>query len=436
MGARADGRGADGRPGCLTFGLRFVNGLALTSVVLFAVSVTGCTGSSGGGERAPSRSQNTSISAEVEPSSGASSAARGPARLTGKFTASPLVFQNARIGLVTIGGSLEHHQREVSSWQERTSDGGRTWTVGPVAHTGIGRNPTPVPSTQIGLAFGSNSGAWAYQPSLFFTRDGGLSWQPEPVRPAGVGPVAVSGSSTWITGYPCRSLGCHSRLFQTDRVGGSLTLLPAQPTRSGEIDVLLRPSRTTAWVVTSDARGRQQLITTADEGRSWQPRSLPCRARDRFDISGDRPTALYLICISPSLSMCDSCGARTLYRSSDNGVDWMRVTSSPTPAYGPRTPAQFVQAVGTSTLWAVNTTQIGTGTLLRSTDRGSSWQRVLGTTSRPLATESFFAADAQHAWVVALTPSRADGIRFTVYRTSDGGRHWNNTLLPIPETLH
>jgi hypothetical protein len=53
-----------------------------------------------------------------------------------------------------------------------------------------------------------------------------------------------------------------------------------------------------------------------------------------------------------------------------------------------------------------------------------------------LAIQSFFAADAEHAWLVALTATRADGTRFTVYRTADGGRRWSSTRLPTPETLH
>jgi photosystem II stability/assembly factor-like uncharacterized protein len=199
--------------------------------------------------------------------------------------------------------------------------------------------------------------------------------------------------------------------------------------------MLIRPSRTIAWVVTADRRGRQRLITTADEGRSWQPRRLPCRTGDTFDVTGVHPTALYLMCISPPLSMCSSCGARVLYRSSENGADWTRVTPSPAPAYGPTTPAQFVQPVGGSRIWAVNTTQIGTGTVLQSLDGGRTWHRVLGTPTHPLPIESFLAATAQRAWLVKLTTTRAHGIGFTIYRTTDGGRHWSSSVLPIPQTL-
>jgi photosystem II stability/assembly factor-like uncharacterized protein len=155
--------------------------VALAACTLFGVGLAGCTNASDGKARLPSRSLSTATLVPLAaPSTGASSVPpRVAARLTGKFTASPLVFASARLGLVTIAGFVGASS-VVSSWQERTTDGGRTWAAGPVAHTGDGRYPAPVASTQVGLAFVSRSAGWAYQPSLFFTRDGGLTWQPEP----------------------------------------------------------------------------------------------------------------------------------------------------------------------------------------------------------------------------------------------------------------
>lgn len=351
------------------------------------------------------------------------------AALIGKFTAAPIVFADARLGLVTIAGFVGD-STTVSSWQERTTDSGRTWTAGPVAHTSDGRYPTQVATTQIGLAFGRGSAGWAYQPSLFFTQDGGLTWQPEPGRPAGVGPVSVQGGSTWVVGYPCRSFRCPPTLRGSDRVGGPLTPLPAQPVSSGDVATLLRPSSSSAWVMAEDVKGRRRLITTADAGRTWDMRHPPCDG-GTMDAYGDDPTAMYVVCAAPSTSMCDNCGARVLLRSADNGARWTRVE---TPSAPPGTPAQFqiFQPVGSSTIWAMDASQAGAGIVERSTDGGRTWRRVLGTAADQYAIDSFFAADAAHAWFVRPI---AHGVGFEVYRTSDGGHSWQHSALPIPTTL-
>jgi hypothetical protein len=35
-----------------------------------------------------------------------------------------------------------------------------------------------------------------------------------------------------------------------------------------------------------------------------------------------------------------------------------------------------------------------------------------------------------------MTDSNSDGIGFRVYRTTDGGRSWSMSVLPVPTDLH
>jgi hypothetical protein len=53
-----------------------------------------------------------------------------------------------------------------------------------------------------------------------------------------------------------------------------------------------------------------------------------------------------------------------------------------------------------------------------------------------LGIESFYAADARRAWLVAMAVAKGGGIRFVSYRTTNGGRTWRSTALPIPSGLH
>ncbi len=295
-------------------------------------------------------------------------------RLVGKFSANPIVFSSLDIGVVSVSGFVRS-STVVSSWQERTTDGGRHWRAGPVRHTGDGRYPTPVVSTQVGSVFTSSADGWAYGPSLFFTTDGGVSWHAETRRPLSVGSVAVARTSTWVAVNRCR-YNCPSRLYQASHVGGPLTLLPGQPTRDELIDDLHRPSAATAWAVIEDNHGRQQLTTTTDAGRSWQLRRVPCTAADTFQVSGIRP-------------------------------------------YGR----------------ATNRGRLGAG-VVRSTNGGRSWHQVLTSApDRELAIESFVADGTRHAWLVSMTSSDRHGIGFTVYSTSNGGRTWTSSNLPIPKSL-
>jgi hypothetical protein len=370
------------------------------------------------------------------PPAASSSSSENPARLVGKFTANSILFASRDVGLVTITGFVGD-SAVVSSWQERTTDGGRRWKAGPVAHTSDGRYPAPTPSTQSGLAFVSASTGWAYQPSLFYTRNGGLTWAPAPGRPAAVGPVATQGSTTWVTGYPCRSFDCAPKILQTDRVGGALLPLPSQPVSSGPITTLLRPTPSIAWTLSEVGRGHQQLSITVDAGHSWHQVRGPCEPSDTMSVAGNQASGLYVQCVARSQSMCGVCVTPVLYRAVDNGASWARRTVTPTPPYSSTTASLFVQPVAASTMWAVNQPPAGSSTVLRSIDGGRDWSRVLqGPPARPLAIHTLLATDALHAWAVVMTDSKANGIEFEVYRTSNGGRSWNKAALPIPTNLH
>ena len=385
---------------------------ALASVL--ALVLAGCSATH-------SRPRETSQQTTSRPSVSITSSAPQP--LTGKFSATPIAFATAQVGLVMING-FAGSSGEASSWQERTTDGGVTWVADPVTHAQGGA------STQIGLSFVSASEGWAYQPNLLFTTDGGATWQPEPKGPAGVDALATYGMSTWINEYPCRPLNC---LYETTGVGGRLTLLTNQLARSDNFGTVLRPSENTAWVLTANSRSRDQLLTTVDGGHSWRTEPTPCAAGvgNSMSIYGGSQTGLYLMCVGASQGMCSECGARELYRSTDNGATWTRETSQAGQGYGPITPTNFIEPVGSATLWAIHAPDAGPSAVLRSSNSGRTWSAVKFGDN----IQSFVALDAQHAWFVTETMSQAGAISFDVHRTTDAGRTWQTSALPIPAGL-
>jgi photosystem II stability/assembly factor-like uncharacterized protein len=122
------------------------------------------------------------------------------------------------------------------------------------------------------------------------------------------------------------------------------------------------------------------------------------------------------------------CG-NALYRTLDGGRAWQR-SGIPAPAgsaFGPPT------AFGQTLLEPVT---LGNGTLVlyRSADDGSRWSRVsalphavTGAAGCLASTVSVSFPTAHDGWAAA-----AHGTRTVVYRTTDGGRHWEPARRTLP----
>jgi photosystem II stability/assembly factor-like uncharacterized protein len=79
-----------------------------------------------------------------------------------------------------------------------------------------------------------------------------------------------------------------------------------------------------------------------------------------------------------------------------------------------------LSAVSSSVAWAS-----GTGTVLRTVDRGATWQNVTPPNTATLLFRDVEAFDAQNAVILAIGP----GDTSRVYVTSDGGQTWTLTFL-------
>ena len=332
---------------------------------------------------------------------------RMPAPLPGKYQALAVSFPGRDAGIASISG-YPGQSATLRSWIDRTADGGKSWVAsGPAS----GQHQ---PGAQAGMAFVSAGQGWAYLPGLFFTRDGGVTWRAERTRFPLTGPVAVAGTSTWVVGYACVRGVCPATIYATRRVGGALRRLADQPTATGTVEVMQRPTASVAWLLLTGPRPRylHHLLTTSDAGRSWTARPLPY-PEQAGQLSAAGPGSLWLICYARSEG---ASVPGVLYRTADGGHTWMRIA---------RENSLRVYAVGNLVAWAVQSTPSGSG-ILRTTDGGRAWHTVL--TPKNTDVQAFAPQGPDGAQAVGSIFS-ASGWRFVAYRTRSAGKTWHRVVL-------
>lgn len=399
--------------------------IALLSCGLSAVS---CTSSPAGHSASPPASARNTT-----PGAAGSTGRPGPADvLNGKFKVTGMQFPTATTGYVAVGGFPGDGNR-LYDWIERTTDGGRTWTSRAVARG----DAAPASGAQVWVnanqAWSSVVSYATHSPvaTLYFTTDAGRTWQVER-EPFWITDIAVSGGSSWLVAasVSCRAARCPETIYATDHTGGPLARLPAQPPDADEISDLIRVNRNSAVAV---LRNRQtiRLATTADAGRSWQPRALPC-GRGAFTVqpAASPDGTLYLACTGPSGSTCMSCGPVTIYRSGDLGATWTHEAARGT---GRRLCCvTALTATSARQVWLLQVLPDGSGALWRSTDYASTFTRVLDASDTGYL--DLLAARNQSVWVIANRPSTR-GSAFLVYRSADGAKTWSISQLPVPPGL-
>jgi len=367
---------------------------ALSAAIVAAVVLAGC-------------ASGTTSHVTTTPSKSAGPP-RMPGLLQGKYQAIAIAFPGRDTGIAAISG-YAGESTTIRSWIERTTDGGGHWAA---SRPASGQHQ---PGAQGGLAFASAQQGWAYTPGLFFTRDGGATWEAEPTPFPLTGPVAVAGTSTWVVGYSCVRGDCPATIYTTDRVGGALRRLPDQPTATGSVVVMRRPTASVTWLLVAGPHGRSRLVMTSDAGRSWAARTLPCPANEQAgQLSAAGPASLWLICEgTPQAGSFPG----VIYRTVDGGRTWTRIA---------RENSLGVYAVSNRVAWAVQSDPSGS-IIVRTIDGGRTWPTVLSRANT--AVEAFMPQGPDGAHAVARVFS-ANGWRFVAYGTRDAGNTWQRTALP------
>ena len=320
----------------------------------------------------------------------------------------------------------------------RTADGGtRFGALAPVTSWPCGGSP---PASF--LAADGHGDAFLYDPGYYVSHDGGRRWAAAR-QPGTVLAVAAAGLSVWMLRADCprHSGTCPLRLLESANGGRTWARSPAQPPGATVRDVggqpaqegaagqtwLLRTGRSSAYVLSSPARGVAPMWFTADGGASWAERQVRCGPIGAISatLAAAPDGSLLAVCAGqPSTGY----QVKSAGRSADAGRSWAVRTPCP--------PARFICRRGmplySGYLAQIATVAAGTGflvgarsPLLVTRDGGRHWLTV-----RPLIGDG----SGGTSQVIFVSPRDGfvlgEGARTgelpTIWRTTDGGARWSS----------
>ena len=311
------------------------------------------------------------------------------------------------------------HVVSCSTRVDLTTDGGRTWWVGPpLGDTWDGRvgyeqelapdSITALDATHLYAFSGSYTGR-----ASWWSQDGGHTWKRLGL-PSGGFDLSPGVDDVVEVPRPERLGNQAIGRFVIIRKDGAL--LPRSQFPVGKASGTWPIARTTTalYVAAGNGYGDSWLMKSFDQGLSWTRLPGP-------QCGQGGPGPLLVLDGRTLLTQCFGGGA--LLRSYDGGARWMA---------GGRLAANYVLGPATAELlWAVgNGEQLPTNHLLiRSVDGGSTWTPVpvRGLTDE---TQIFgLHARGRSAWFAAYDLNRPDG-QDTLTVTDDAGGHWRTVRLP------
>lgn len=325
----------------------------------------------------------------------------------------------------------------------RTTDGGRRWHAlpSPPAELQNGSVDCSKAVCVSAIDFANHNIGYLYGPALLMTTDAGRSWHVQ--RGRQVETLTVFAGKAFRVAY--RGLGCPGPCrptLQESRVGSDRwrTLIGrlASPT-SGSDRAQIVGSGSTLLVAMygSQAAGAGSaqaiLYRSGNAGASWRRQADPCSDRghggkaQEEDLTGltAAPGGFFAGLCSPRSGP----GRTLLITSSDAGRSWRTAGSLPAgqalDMLAAASPSNLVVSS------ALSSSEYGSGTLMArllvSTDAGHRWRTAATDTQNRAAS-----VRQTPAWLGFETSRFGSwiGDPHGVWRTHDGGRHWDRTAFP------
>lgn len=252
-------------------------------------------------------------------------------------------FLDARRGWA-VGGSTRPYTHATRGVVLRTQDGGQTWTAAPSPML-----PTLVGvrffDARHGVAFGRSSPV--YPGGLFYTSDGGTTWQP----------LSSDGRGDWLAGDfidPDTGAAAGPAGTYASVVRRHATHSPLAGNSLRAFHALRLAPPVGGWAVGDGGL----VMTTGDLGHSWQtpPADLPTRVAEHFDF--------YALAVrGRQVWIAGSPGTR-VFHSPDGGQTWQTFDT------GQSVPLRAMTFSDDQNGWAVG----DLGTILSTADGGRSWR--------------------------------------------------------------
>lgn len=179
------------------------------------------------------------------------------------------------------------------------------------------------------------------------------------------------------------------------------------------------------------------LMTTHDGGRSWHDPHLPDLADNAHErVRIDTPTIINdHKAVVPMLLTDGDRSSMAIYETTDRGASWVRRAFLDKFAPRPHPWGPLAGVLGDDSAWWVMGAQQSAAVLYRSTDQGHSWVRMsptglppFGTVPAPTTIYALWAFSRSAAWVWIVAPGGDPNAPDGMYETRDGGHTWH--LMP------
>lgn len=303
----------------------------------------------------------------------------------------------------------------------KTTDGGQNWQAMSGVRLEAGGN-----LLARRVYFANVNDGWAYDPSLFTTHDGGLTWV-DAGRKGSILALASRGGIAWAIERTCSQgvdmlAQCARSLLTSGDNGRTWQPTAVQPRIRGPESQIVFASEKDAWIVSwrviepsaPNSPRVPTLVATHDGGNSWQELDNPC---DAGSAEGSADTRLAALDSGRIWALCGTQPAaggqiKALYFSADGGQRWNLVSGYPPgarPLFAP------------PSLTAVDTI------IPRSTPGTATPIPALSAT--PYVSQgppySGYIND-----ITFVSPQRGfiTLFRGTIFRTDDGGRTWREAI--------